>query len=387
MPEVPERRRPRQASSMPGEAERRTVIGLIADPGLPISLALGLRDSLPGLLESALDPETDWEVDVKEFSLPLAKQGEVELNAHSQQLREANHWDYLVYLTDLPKFEDGEPLASSFNAGYGAAVIVLPTLGFVRRKRLVRAVVQVLASLHGVGDPYLREDGRVDLKSDPLLVERRIEAPEVDDDAFETAKGARGRLLLLVGMVRSNRPWHLVPRLSSAMAAALATGAFGVFYTSIWTMADFLSPQRLATISLLSILIMGSWLVLHNGLWESPLGASHAQKRVVYNVATLMTIFTAILLMYLALFVIILAGSLVIIDARFLAAELGHPVGFGEYVNLSWLSASLGTVAGAVGSSLDDEEAVRKATFSQREYERRKIRLDEDEHNAAAEED
>lgn len=367
---------------MSTQSDRKTVIGLIADAGMPLSLAVSLKDSLPAQLETALDTGEGWEVEVAELSLPLASNGEVELNAHSRQLREAGGWDYLVYLTDLPQYEKGEPLASSVNAGFGSAIVVLPALGIVRKKRLQRAVVQALAALHGVGDPYLRDDGRVSPAVDPFSIERRVEAAETDDDAFETVKGIMGRLLLLIGMVRSNRPWRLVPSLSSAMAAALATGAFGVFYTSIWSMSDYLPPQRLALITLLSVLIIGSWLVLHNGLWEQPVGIRHREKRVIYNLATLMTIISAILLMYLVLFAVILAGALIIIDAQFLALELGHEVGFGEYVNLSWLSASLGTIAGAVGSSLDNEESVRKATFSQREYERRQISLDKDADNA-----
>lgn len=162
------------------------------------------------------------------------------------------------------------------------------------------------------------------------------------------------------------------------MAAALATGAFGVFYTSIWSMADFLPPSRLTVISMLSVVIMGSWLVLHNGLWEQPVGTRHREKRVMYNLATLLTIFSAIVMMYLVLFAIILAGALIIIDAGFLSQSLGHDVGFAEYVNLSWLSASLGTIAGAVGSSLDNVDSVRKATFSHREVERRQINMHQD---------
>ncbi|WP_411734468.1 hypothetical protein [Paeniglutamicibacter sp.] len=358
--------------------DRKMVVGLMADAGMPLVRALELEKTLPAQLGATLDSATGWELEVEEFSLPLDTNGEVELNEHARQLREAGQWDYLIYLTDLPKYENGEPVATSLNAGSRSAVVVLPALGIVRRKRLQRAVVQVLAALHGVGDPYLRDDGRVSATVDPFSVERRVQAVQAEDDAFETVKGLRGRLLLLLGMVRSNRPWRLVPSLSTAMAAALATGAFGVFYTSIWSMADYLPPQRLALISLLSVMGMGSWLVLHNGLWERPVGVRHREKRVVYNLATVMTIVSAILLMYLVLFAVILAGALIIIDAQFLALELGHGVGFGEYVNLSWLSASLGTLAGALGSSLDNEESVRKATFSSREYERRKIRLTED---------
>lgn len=359
------------------------VVGLMADAGMPLGRALELEKTLPGQLRSRLDSAVGWKLEVAEFSLPLSANGEVELNAHARTLREAGQWDYLVYLTDLPKYEKGEPVATSRNTGSGSAVVVLPALGIVRRKRLQRAVVQVLAALHGVGDPYLRHDGRVPARVDPFSVERRIEAVEAEGDAFETVKGLRGRLLLLIGMVRSNRPWRLVPSLSTAMAAALATGAFGVFYTSIWSMADYLPAQRLALITLLSVTIMGSWLVLHNGLWERPVGDRHREKRVIYNLATLLTIISAILLMYLALFAVILAGALVIIDAQFLALELGHGVGFGDYLNLSWLSASLGTIAGAVGSGLDNEESVRKATYSRREYERRQISLSNDTEDGA----
>lgn len=357
---------------------KEIVVGLIADPGLPMTLARWLKTPLENLLGQELDSGSRWRIETDDFSLPVDTQGEVELTVHSTQLKESAHWDYVVYLTDLPKYENGEPLISSVNAGSGSAVVVLPSLGFVRRKRLLRAVLQVLAALHGVGDPYLQSGGRVSVSADPLFVERRIDASDVNDDAFETAKGLRGRILLLLGMVRSNRPWRLVPKLSTAMAAAVATGAFGVFYTSIWSMADFLPPPRLAIISLLSVMVMGSWLVLHNGLWERPTGGHQREKRVIYNLATLVTIFSAVLLMYLALFLVILTGSLIIIDGHYLAMQLGHEVGLAEYVNLSWLAASLGTMAGAVGSSLDDEESVRKATFSQREFERRQITLTRD---------
>lgn len=350
-------------------------VGLVADPGLPLTLAKALRESLEGMLPRQLDPKVNWSLETEKFSMPLTSTGSVDLNVNSQHFKQAGRWDYVVYLTDLPKYENSEPLISSVDASSGTAVVVLPALGLVRQKRLLRAVLQVLAALHGVGDPYLRGEGKVPRRVDPLLIERRFEAETEGGGAFETAKGLRGRILLLLGMVRSNRPWRLVSKLSTAMAAAVATGAFGVFYTSIWSMADHLPPQRLVIISLLAIMIMGLWLVLHNQLWEAPTGDHYKEKRVIYNLATILTIFLAVLLMYVVLFLVILAGSLIIIDVSYLAVQLRHDVGINEYVNLSWLATSLGIMAGAVGSSMDDEESVRKATFSRREYERRQITL------------
>jgi hypothetical protein len=49
--------------------------------------------------------------------------------------------------------------------------------------------------------------------------------------------GVRGRARLLAGMVRANRPWQLVPSPATAIAAAVATAAFPIFYSSIWGMA------------------------------------------------------------------------------------------------------------------------------------------------------
>lgn len=341
-----------------------------------MACALKLRDSIPGMLHAELDSEVEWDVEVRELSLPLNKQGEVDLNSHSRQLREKNEWDYLVYLTDLPKYENNEPLISSSNSESNSALVVLPSLGILRYRRLRRAVVQILAALHGVGDPFLQKDGRLPSAADPFGLERKVEASEVGKDSVDTVKGLRGRVLLLLGMVRSNRPWRLVPQLSSTMAAALATGAFGVFYTSIWSMADYLPPWRLGVISLVSIVIIGTWLLLHNKLWESPTGSHHKEKRVMYNLSAVATIFSAVLLMYLVLFVVILAGALIIIDEEYLAMMLGHEVGVAEYINLSWLSASLGTIAGAVGSGLDNVESVQKATYSRRELDRRKITME-----------
>jgi len=42
-----------------------------------------------------------------------------------------------------------------------------------------------------------------------------------------------------------------------------------------------------------------------------------------------------------------------------------------RHLNLVWLCSSVGIVAGALGSSLEDEETVRNATYSRRERERK----------------
>ncbi len=63
----------------------------------------------------------------------------------------------------------------------------------------------------------------------------------------------------------------------------------------------------------------------------------------------------------------------------FLEQNLRHEAGFFDYANLFWLSTSMDTIGGAVGSSTSNAEDVHRATFSNREYERRQLSLAKEE--------
>lgn len=349
-------------------------LGIAADPGLPLILSRRLRDRLSHALEARMGEGLEWDVQVEDLSMPIDDDGVVELSVNSRAVRKERGWDYVIYVTDLPKYVDGEPLVSSVNTRYGSAMVVLPTLGLVHPRRLGRVLVALADSLHTgkSPDPESTDDS---LLRRTFSVDDDLEDEE-SHDAVETVKGFLGRVAMQAGMVRSNRPFRLVPKLSSAMAAASATGAFGIFYTSIWSMADYLRTPRLLAIGLLSLTVMTLWLIFSHGLLERPQGAKKRERRVTYNLATVLTILLAVAAMFVFLFAFILLGGLVVINVDYMSDQLGHPAGFPEYLNLAWLSASMGIIAGAVGSGLSDADAVRKATFSNREYLRRQITLD-----------
>ena len=97
------------------------------------------------------------------------------------------------------------------------------------------------------------------------------------------------------------------------------------------------------------------------------------------NLANVITVAVAAMMIYAGLFLLLLVASTVVVPPHYLSEVLGQPAGVQHYLKLSWLAASLGLIAGAIGSSFDDDEAIRNATYSRRESERRALheRLEE----------
>jgi hypothetical protein len=82
---------------------------------------------------------------------------------------------------------------------------------------------------------------------------------------------------------------------------------------------------------------------------------------------------------FILLWLVNVLAEVFLIDAGFLEATLGRPVGLGDYLAIAWFATSVSFLAGAVGSGFEDEESVRKAAYSQRERERQNSQ-DQDSH-------
>lgn len=356
-------------------AMRMITVGIMADPGLPVKVAHRISEDLPRALSERSGPEVSWEVEVSRETLPLTAQGEIPLIDRARQLRERYGWDCVVYLTDLPRAHDQEPMVCELSSTARAALVCLPALGAYRlRARTRKLLVTLVQAVEG---------GTEDFPSTAAVwsavgyrVVRRAPSPGGGDTSYVVLSGRANRLRLLAGMVRSNRPGRLLPALSSCVAAAAATGAFGIFYASIWNMSDALSPARLAGISVVVIAALSGWLIAHNGLWNNIGDAADRWRAGLDNASTVITVGLSVALMYLVLWAVLFVVGVAVIAADYLQSQLGHPVNLLDYGHLSWLAASLGTLAGALGSNFDSDEAIREASYSRREHQRRKLAHD-----------
>ncbi|SNT55750.1 hypothetical protein SAMN05216252_14021 [Actinacidiphila glaucinigra] len=173
-------------------------------------------------------------------------------------------------------------------------------------------------------------------------------------------------------MVRANRPWRLVPGLSKALAAALATGAVATVNSTIWSLAEYLSAPRLVIATVGSVGLMIGWLIIDAELWHrsTEVSAEARQRARLYNASTVMTVGIGVLVCYGGLIVINLVWALFIINGEVFASVTRSPLQAAEYLTLSWFVASVATVGGALGSGLESDEAIRAAAYSKREQER-----------------
>ena len=365
------------ADSGPRREGRHFVVGLVADPGLPTNVVQALADGLPGQLAGRLGDDVTWRVSVSSEALPLDQEGQLQLRHGAQRRLPEWGWDVMICLTELPRWVDGRPLVFEVSTRDAVALVSVPALGWLRLRSHVREVI-----IHLVNQlaQYSQEQTALQFWTDRPrreagLSKRLSPLREVSGrDEFDTRVvliGVRARTRLLLGMVRHNQPWRMVPNLKTGFAAAAATAAFGVFYSSIWNMADAASLLRLALINVVAVAAMVGWLIVHNDLWERPVRRPGSARSVVYNASTVLTLALGVGCAYVLLFVATLIGALTVISSGYMSDVMGHDVDVFNYLRIAWLAASMGTVAGALGSGLESEAAIRQAAYSRREDERR----------------
>lgn len=350
-------------------------VGLMVDPGLSRRTALAIADDLRHDLEQHIDAATNWSIDVSDETLPLTADGDIALMDRAAELRERHEWDYIVYLTELPRYQRRKPLLCEVSDAQAAALVSLTSLGALGLRRKTRGVLlAVIETMVGGLD-------RIDLGEQVRSTVRVRGAKQVNtrtrnDTVDVILTGAGSQMRLLSGMVRSNRPGSMLPAMSAAVTAAVATGAFGIYYGSIWNLSEALSPTRHLMIGAVVMCALSSWLIYRNGLWNRASARMHPWRSGLDNITTIIMVTTSVVLMYLLVATVLFCVSLAVIDASYLEAEIGRTVSLADYAWLSWLSASLGAMAGALGSNFDSNEQIRAATFSKREWEWRKLDRD-----------
>ncbi|PRH78972.1 hypothetical protein C6N75_12085 [Streptomyces solincola] len=360
-------------------------MALLADPDTPTEVAQRMARDLPARLAGRFGRRGRFDVEV--VSEPFTA-GTEDLSTLTRRILDRGReerWDIVVALTDLPLHAQGHKIVVELSHEHGLALLSLPSLGGVRfQKKAGRAVEEAVLSLAGAQPSQAEEPGhRRTLEGFTSSLASVRRAPVGDEEAADlmyVVGGPRGYLRILGGMVRANRPWRLVPGLSKALAAALATGAIATVNSTLWTLAASLSTPRLVIATVGSVALMISWLIVDAHLWHRATDSSpEARKRAaLYNASTVVTVGIGVLVCYVGLLVVNWLWALFILNDQAFFSLTRTPLHATEYWTLAWFVASVATVGGALGSSLENEEAVRAAAYSKREQERRRMLDDQD---------
>ncbi len=343
------------------------VVGLLADPDLPVEIARRIAEDLPDVLAERITDQVSWEVETVCDPFEAGAPDYDRLLDKARQRVSGVGWDIAICITDVPIRTANGAVVADVSIRDHVALLSLPAMGGFRLTRHTRDVIVALVDeLAGGLIAVDRADAPTDERPSATAGLARRAAP-VDKDVDTELVRSWGALRLLAGLVRANRPWHLTVGLSTALAGAATGSLFGILYSTIWTLGAQLDWWRFVAVTGGAVTVFVVWLIAGHGLWER---RSAPVYRLI-NASTVVTVVTGVLLFFGALLLINLTAAVVVIPPDFFATQLGRPIGPFDYLRVALMATAMGLVAGAVGSGLEDDSTVRQAAYSQREQRRR----------------
>jgi hypothetical protein len=178
------------------------------------------------------------------------------------------------------------------------------------------------------------------------------------------ARVVSGNVWLLLGMLRANRPWRLALRLMRVLVAAFAAGVFALVMSDIWRLSEYLGPVRLTVIAFGSAAAIIVAVMVTTGLWERSPHPAAREQVILFNIVTAATVGIGVAVLYVALFIVMLAAALLLVPGNLLGILLGHPAGAVDQITLAWLATSIAALGGALGAALESHETVREAAYT-----------------------
>lgn len=333
---------------------------LRADPGLPLEIVRRIAESLPDDMRERSAAPVQWEVDAGAGALTADEQVEAERLADVLAGQFPEGYDIAVFVTDLPRRQGTQPILAEVSTSERLALLSLPALGwFDRAGRARRGVADLVALVHDGTQPGFAKEHTVHRADPGHRTGQRYVTP-----------GLLGRFRLFAGMIRANRPWRLFTGLSKALAGVLATAAFAVVNSTVWQITDALGPIRQAVLAVLAVAALLAWLIIDHRLWERPDDVINRQRARLYNAVTLATLMIGVLCLYGAVFVVTVGLVPVVLTGGALRSSIGHGADWGFYLSMTWLTTSMATAGGALGSGLEDESAVRDSAYGVRQRRR-----------------
>lgn len=197
----------------------------------------------------------------------------------------SKEWDLAVVLTEIPLKDGRRPVLTQLSPLHGVGLVAVPALGARHPRRKAQEVtVQVVGQLLGYDADDAHGQQTLAVKARQLSTD--VEERPDDNSVQFTARVVTGNIRLLLGMIRANRPWAFIVRLSRALVVAAATGVLTLVASDLWLLATAYGPGRLMLLAVMAIVTVSATVILGGGLWERPRSRSEREQVTLFNMAT-----------------------------------------------------------------------------------------------------
>lgn len=369
-------------------------LGLIPSPDLPADITSQFIDELPEFLRRTVNDTIEWKTQIVIDPLVGTAEHIKQVIDKSIQLKEKNDWDYVICLTDLPYFSDKHVVVADLNVEHNVAFVSIPAFGtFPMKRRIKNIIADILNDLEKSNINNIIEQDYVNTVSTSIrrkatyseLEHANNESNEDDKDNFtqeDTEDKSHvkyvinskwlGHMRILAGMTFANRPWSALISFKKIIMLAFGTGVYITLFPTPWELSTIYSLPRFVILMIFAILGMVTWLIFAHQLWEKPTHRGDVRLRKLYNYTTVSTLLTISIFNYIVLYSLFLLAISIFVPAELFEAvtDLEDDASLVYYFQLTWLITSLGTLAGSIGATSEDENKIRQITYSYRQINR-----------------
>lgn len=346
-------------------------VGLIPSPDMPNKLIDKVINQLEETFKSNIDSNVDWHFEQEVTPMIGTSEHMDETLDLIKDKKNQNNWDYVICVTDLPSISGKKAVVCDINTDTHSAFLSLPALGVINLKKKLKSFLAFVLNYM-----YRKEDDVDLLKNKGFKFAKISKVTPNEDNSTQTVRiiiesAAIGWIHIIAGMTYANEPWSAIGDFKKIISVSFATGTYVSIFSTPWDLSISYDYWRFILLTLLSLIGMTAWLIYSYKLWEHPSTKTQRIYRNAYNLTTFMTVGSITIFHYLLLFVLLGISALLFVPPELFTSWTSlnsiHPT-FIDYVNLIWFITSLGFLAGALGSTVENAEKIRRVTYSYRQY-------------------
>ncbi len=411
---------PPNSAERQSAGDRTTDVAKTADASLPLieigwmilgdlgddeETVLEVRDAVLADLQRTF-PEFSWQMPVTrhpQFEVAF-RESPIRLLDFAVTERDIRRWDFGIVVTAADLISHWKPFAfAAFSTSLGLSVISTSRIdpenssgpgcnsahGTTCRGRIRSLVLHSLGHLIGLDHVDDRTNCMYDFESatdldaahhwsSEQIVQAREALREVADlrleERSDLTNAGRVRFYLrsawtnrreILQAISQGEPWLFPLRLSRLATAAISAQVVLMISAESWELGMSLQLPTAIVFALFCLLLTSVYVVRQQRVLVRRERTGNREQTAITNVSAMVIISGGLLTTLLGLFLVTLAGCLLLFPRSVVVSWAGSvtQIGWPQYAALALSIATVGLVIGALGASFEDQNYFRHMTF------------------------